>query len=223
MVDRSRAIFGILLVLGGVAFLLNSTGIIPIGSLIGNWWPLILIAIGGYMLLIRPGSTLGGTILVISGGVLLLATLDVLDIAIWQLIIALVLISIGLSLVFRGLGGGKADHSNQLTLVGVLSEQKVRSEATKFDGGSLTSVLGEVKLDLRNAQLHPDGAVVDTFCLLGDITIFVPRGWRVHVNGMPILGDFEDNTDHGQELPANAPEITITGVSILADIDIKHA
>jgi predicted membrane protein len=223
MVDRSRALFGILLVLGGVVFLLDAMDIIPAGRLLGNWWPLIIVAIGAYMLLGRPGSNLGGIILLVSGGVLLLATLDILDIAIWQLIIALILISGGLSLVFRGLGGGKADRSNQLNLVGVLSEQSTRSEATEFHNASLTSVLGEVKLDLRNATLHPSGAVVDTFCLLGDLKILVPRGWRVHVEGMPILGDFEDHTDHTQELPANAPEIRITGVSILADTEIKHA
>lgn len=223
MLDRSRTLFGALLVLGGVVLLLASTGIIPAGRLISDYWPLVLIILGGYMLVIRPGSLLGGLILVISGGVLLLATLDILNIAIWQLIIALILISSGVSLVFRGLGGGKADHNNQLSLVGVLSEQKVRSEATNFESASLTSVLGEVTLDLRNATLSPSGAVVDTFCLLGDLTVLVPRGWRVHVKGMPILGDFEDETDHGQDLPSDAPEITITGVSILADIDVKHA
>jgi predicted membrane protein len=223
VIDRSRTLFGLLLVLGGLVFLLDAIGIIPAGSLLGNWWPVVLIAIGGYMLVIRPGSILGGMILVISGSVLLLATLDILEIAIWQLIIALFLISGGVSLVFRGLGSGKADRNNQLALVGVLSEQKVRSEATNFESASLTSVLGEVRLDLRNATLSPSGAVVDTFCLLGDLSVVVPRGWRVHVKGMPILGDFEDETDHDQDLPSNAPEITITGVSILADVDIKHA
>lgn len=223
MLDRSRTILGILLVLGGLILLLASIGALPVGRLISNYWPLVLILIGGYMLVIRPGSMLGGTILVVSGGVLLLATLNILDIAIWQLIIALILISGGVSLVFRGLGSGKADRNNELNLVGVLSEQKVRSEATNFESASLTSVLGEVKLDLRNATLSPSGAVVDTFCLLGDLSVLVPRGWRVHVKGMPILGDFEDETDHDQHLPSDAPEITITGVSILADIDVKHA
>jgi hypothetical protein len=156
--------------------------------------------------------------------VLLLATLDIIDIPIWQLIIPLVLIGAGLSLVIRGFGwGGKADRRDVLNLVGVLTEQQIRSEARNFQNASLTSVLGDVKLDLRNATLESRGAHVDAFCLLGDLTVLVPRGWRVHMEGVPILGDFEDQTDHAQELPVDAPEIRITGVSILADIEIKHA
>ncbi len=223
MVDRSRALIGALLVLGGVIFLLDAADVVPARDILSNWWPLILVALGLISIFGRPGSTTSGGILVAIGAVLLLATLDIIDIALWQLIIPLILIGAGLSLVIRGLGGGgTSDRSNRLNLVGVLSEQNVRSEATAFTRASLTSVLGEVKLDLRNATLDPAGAEVDVFCLLGDVKIVVPRGWRVHVDGMPILGDFEDETDHDQHLPHNAPELTITGVSILADIDVKH-
>lgn len=223
MVDRSRAFIGALLILGGVIFLLDAADVIPARNILSNWWPLVLIALGLWSMFSRPGSLTGGGILTAIGAALLLATLGIIDIALWQLIIPLILIGAGLSLVIRGLNRRKPDRSARVNLLGVLSEQHVYSESTGFKHASLTSVLGEVRLDLRNASLDPGGAEVDAFCLLGDVSVLVPRGWRVHVAGVPILGDFEDETDHEQPLPHNAPELTVTGVSILADIDVKHA
>lgn len=223
MADRSRAFIGVLLVLGGVIFLLDAADVVPARSILSDWWPLVLVLLGLYSMFGSPGSLTGGGILTAIGAILLLATLDIIDIPLWQLIIPLILIGAGLSFVIRGLGGGgAADRSNRLSLMGVLTEQHVRSESANFTQASLTSVLGEVTLDLRNATLDPGGASVDIFCLLGEATVIVPRGWRVHLDGMPILGDFTDKTDHDQHLPHNTPEITITGVSILADVEIKH-
>jgi predicted membrane protein len=223
MVDKSRAVIGMLLVLGGVVFLLDAADVLPARRLLSEWWPLILVALGLYVMFSRPRSMTGGGVLVAIGAVLLLGTLDILDVALWQLIIPVILIGIGLSLVIRGFGGGgTSDRRNRVNLVGVLSEQRVRSEANGFRSASLTSILGEETLDLRNATLDPSGAQVDVFCLLGDTSILVPRGWRVTVSGVPILGDFEDQTDHATELPADAPELTVTGVSILAEVDVKH-
>jgi predicted membrane protein len=222
--DRTRALLGSLLVLAGVVFLLDAADVIPARDILSGWWPVALIALGLFVMFGSPGSLTGGGILAAIGAVLLLATLDIIEISLWQLIIPLILIGAGLSLVIRGISpGGKADRSNRVNLMGVLSEQRIRSESGRFQRASLTSILGDVNLDLRNSTLDVSGAEVDAFCLLGDINIIVPRGWRVHVQGMPILGDFEDKTDHEQHLPHNAPELTITGVSILADVQIKHA
>ncbi len=221
--DRTRTLIGALLVLAGVIFLLDAADVVPARDILSGWWPLVIVALGLFAMFGRARSLTGGGILVAIGAVLLLQTLDILDIAFWQLIIPLILIGAGLSLVLRGFGfGGKSDRSNRLSLVGVLTEQHVRSESTSFQSASLTSILGEVKLDLRNATLDNRGAEVDAFCMLGDVKVIVPRGWRVHSEGIPILGDFEDHTDHDQNLPDHAPEIEISGVSILADIEVTH-
>jgi predicted membrane protein len=221
--NRARAIFGLALVAIGVIFFLDAMDILSPWSVIRRWWPVILIALGLTALLGRPRSLTGGGVLIAIGAVLLLATLDILDVALWQLIIAMLFISAGFSLVIRGFGGGgAADRSDDVRIIGVLSEQRVRSESMSFRQASLTSILGEVTLDLRNATLDPSGASVDAFCMLGDVKIIAPRGWRIHVNGIPVLGEFDDETEPQPDLPENAPELTITGVSLLADVDVRH-
>jgi uncharacterized membrane protein len=50
---RSKTAALILIVLG-VVFLLGNLGMIPrLGPLLAVWWPVILIAVGGYMLIKR--------------------------------------------------------------------------------------------------------------------------------------------------------------------------
>jgi predicted membrane protein len=224
MVNRSRALIGLLLIVGGVIFLLDAADVVPARNILSDWWPLILVGLGLFAMFGRPHSWTGGGILVAIGGILLLATLDIIDVTLWQLIIPLILIGAGLSLVIRGLGGrGVSDRSARVSLVGVLSEQQIRSEATGFRHASLTSVLGDAEIDLRNASIDPKGAEVDAFCLLGEARILVPRGWRIHVDGVPILAEFKDETEHPPELPYDAPQLNITGVSILGDVKVRHA
>jgi hypothetical protein len=158
MANRSGALIGALLILGGVVFLLDAADVVPARSILSNWWPLILIGLGLFTMFGSPGSWTGGGILVAIGAVLLLSTLDVLDVSLWQLIIPVILLGAGLSLVIRGFGGrGNWDRNVRVNLVGVLSEQQIRSEATGFQHASVTSVLGDAEIDLRNATIDPKG------------------------------------------------------------------
>ncbi|MFT3957087.1 MAG: DUF5668 domain-containing protein [Piscinibacter sp.] len=52
-----RSLFApLVLILLGVVFLLSNLGMLPhLGPLFARWWPLILIAVGGMLLLRRMG------------------------------------------------------------------------------------------------------------------------------------------------------------------------
>jgi predicted membrane protein len=222
MHDRSRALIGALLIGAGIIFLLDAADVIAAGDVFRKWWPLVFVALGLIALVGRPRSWVGGGILIAIGAVLLLSTLDIVDIPAWQLAIPLILIAAGLSLVFRGLGRGARDTRDAVSIVAILSDQRVTSESTAFKRATVTSILGDATLDLRKARLDPGGASVDTFSALADVVVLVPRGWRINVNGIPILADFDDETDHSVDVPEDAPEISVTGVALLGDVDVKH-
>jgi predicted membrane protein len=80
-------------------------------------------------------------------------------------------------------------------------------------------VFGGVTIDLRNAQLDPEGARLDVTALLGGVEILVPKGWRVTTSGTPILGGI-DNKTAGEA--AEGPELRIDALTILGGTDIKH-
>jgi predicted membrane protein len=223
MAERGRIIFGLLLLGAGVIFLLDLADVVDAWNIVSSWWPAIFIVFGLIALLSQPRSLMSGGILIAIGAVLLVATLDILDVAVWQLAIPAVLIGTGAGLMFRGLRpSGTADHSNRVSSMVVLGENHINSRASAFKRGTLTSILGEMSLDLREASIEPSGAVVDVFSLLSDVKIYVPQDVLVHSNGMPILGDFEDKSSPVEAPADGRREITFTGVSILGDVEIRN-
>lgn len=52
---KNRSAFGaVVLITLGILFLLSNLGMLPrLGPLFSTWWPLILIAVGGFLLLRR--------------------------------------------------------------------------------------------------------------------------------------------------------------------------
>jgi hypothetical protein len=54
------------------------------------------------------------------------------------------------------------------------------------------AILGEVKLDFTRAELPPSGVVdIEAWAIFGEITIIVPDGAEVDLDGTPILGSIE--------------------------------
>lgn len=100
----------------------------------------------------------------------------------------------------------------------ILSGRTVRYNNELFVGAEMTSVLGGMDLDLRNAIL--DGDVrIDVTCVLGGIDLYVPRNVRVVVNCTPILGGVDDHTT--APVGDNCPTIFINATCILGGMDIK--
>ncbi|MFC4305018.1 cell wall-active antibiotics response protein LiaF [Cohnella boryungensis] len=103
-----RLLWGVLIIIVGVVFLLNQTGLISmnIGELFRTYWPVILIVVGLQGLLLQHrGGFWWNSVTVLIGGYFLGRNLDLLD---WELsdflriIGPIAIILFGLSLIFRG-------------------------------------------------------------------------------------------------------------------------
>lgn len=88
-----------------------------------------------------------------------------------------------------------------------------------FSGGNVTSILGNVQLDLRNAILNDD-VIINVTCMLGGVDVYIPRNARVVVNCTPIFGGLDNKVI----TPDNSMEhhtIFIRGTCILGGIEVK--
>ncbi|MDD3129327.1 MAG: DUF5668 domain-containing protein [Candidatus Izemoplasmatales bacterium] len=72
----NRKIFGFILILLGVFFLLNATGVIDVNIFFKGWWTLFLI-VPALVSMSKQGVTTGNLILLVIGGLLLLREYDV--------------------------------------------------------------------------------------------------------------------------------------------------
>ncbi|MSP56372.1 MAG: DUF1707 domain-containing protein [Myxococcales bacterium] len=83
-----------------------------------------------------------------------------------------------------------------------------------------TSILGEVTLDLRCAELLPGCTTIRCYAMVGSITIIVLPGTFVEVAGWGVLGSFEA-APTGRRPPGDEPWVRVSGTSVLGAVDVK--
>lgn len=217
----TRTLLGLILMAFGVVMLLDQTGTIEAGDVIGDWWPLIIIVLGAGQLLEQRRLNIGPLIVIAVGTLLLLDQLDLIGFSIWRVIWPLVLIFIGFGFVFRRsstMGPGRPDEV--VNASAFFSGNDVVSTSPNFRGASLTAMFGGVSLDLRRAQLSPEGASVSMAATFGGAELIVPRGWRVQADGTPIFGGFENKaTEPGD--PAS-PLLRVDATVLFGGAEVKY-
>jgi len=97
----------------------------------------------------------------------------------------------------------------------------IRSDVLDLAGADATAVLGKCTLDLSKATLRENGAVIRANAVMGVVDIRVPRGWRVRVQGMPILGRYRDSTE---PTPTGAEEarLIVHGTALLGAVRVVN-
>lgn len=129
----------------------------------------------------------------------------------------------GYALVRRALSGPRPrerEDGSTVSSFAVMAGLERTNRSQAFAGGDLSAVMGGVGLDLRGAQLAPDGATIDVFALWGGIELTVPEGWQVQLSVVPLLGGFEDRTRPAEKI--EGPVLTIRGFVVMAGGEVHH-
>jgi predicted membrane protein len=219
---HSGTFFGLILIAVGGLWVLDSVNVIDFH--IKNWWPLILVLFGLLDLVnARRFFSFSGWFLIVLGGIFLLATNDIVMWGeIWRYGVPAILILIGFSLIFKRdfrpiVESSGEDEIGDSAIFGS-AERKINSR--NFKGGSTSRVFGDSRIDLQEAKLAEEGAVLDISSVFGDITVVVPRTWPLDIRSTKILGDFENNTDNEQK--SEGKRLVIRANVIFGDIKIKN-
>jgi len=155
---------GVTLIAIGLLFLLDRADVLDAGQVIGDWWPVVIVAFGLVTLAERPVSLLGPVLLVAVGVLLLLVTNDVLETSAWNVIWPSALIAFGLTVLFRNsrrgdhLVLGEGHDQDLVRTTAFLSGSELATQSSAFRGAVLTAIMGGVELDMRHATLAEDGA-----------------------------------------------------------------
>ena len=83
------------------------------------------------------------------------------------------------------------------------------------------AVMGGVELDFSTAQLSGMETVINATAIMGGVDITVPAGMTVKVNGVGIMGGFEDHTH--QTYGADAPVLVVRGLALMGGVTVKTA
>lgn len=229
MKDLSRILWGIVLVLLGIIWGLNATGVTNIDIFFDGWWTLFII-VPSAISLVNPKNNgkVSSVICLVIGIFLLLGSLDVFDFDIlWEILLPVIVVIIGLSLIF----GNKAkttlkekidntDFSNVEVITATFGEQNINKSGEKFEKANLDAVFGSIKLDLRDADLKNE-TYIKASAIFAGITILVPKDVEVKIKSTPIFGGVT-NECLDEKTNKNAKKtIYVDGFALFGGIEIK--
>jgi hypothetical protein len=156
-----RLVIGLGLALFGLLLTLDRLDLIDARYAL-RFWPVILIVVGVLHYRNPPGlqrgaRSINGLIWIVIGSWLLLNSLRILRVGIWDLFWPMVLIAVGVSLVMQTLrrsNPASAPDEERLSVFAVLSGGK-RTIVGPFRGGEITGFMGGSQIDLRLATIPP--------------------------------------------------------------------
>jgi len=114
---------------------------------------------------------------------------------------------------------GALDDNPSVSTVGAVTSRYIQADS--LETVTLSCHFGGIDIYLDEAQLSPDGAVVDVDCKFGGIDIYVPRHWHVTENISCTLGGADIN-GRRENVTEDSPKLTVTGNVMFGGVDINY-
>lgn len=223
-----QLILGLFIVTLGVLYTLENLGIVYASEFL-RFWPVFLVLYGVSRVIQceTTGQKVWGIFWIFVGSFMVLDRLDIIYFSVWDLW-PLIFVVLGISLIWRpsrrklGFQGvfSVDDSSNTINALALMGGFKRANDSQDFQGGEATAIMGGCEIDLRKASIQQEEAVMNLFSVMGGIEIWVPEDWKVVLQGVPILGGFEDKTH-----PASAEStkrLVVRGYAVMGSVEIKN-
>ncbi len=217
-----QLVLGLVIICLGILLTLDNLNIVRAGEFL-RYWPALLLAYGAYRLM-EPGDPprfFAGILFTVIGGVLLLNALrfQFAFHLFWPLLIVLLGLAI-VSHAFQRGHGISTDNASTVTAVAIMSGVQRTCRAQSFRGGEFTAIMGGCEIDLRQAAIEADEAVINIFAFWGGIEFKVPDNWAVSAEILPLLGGCDDRTQAHGEGPHK--RLVIKGLAIMGGVEVRN-
>lgn len=223
-----RLVLGVCIITLGVVLLLDQMQVVEAGSIL-RFWPVVLIVVG-LVKLLRPAavsSRAAGALFLIAGSLILLHTLDLVDVH-WHVLWPLVLVFLGSWIVIRAVAGrpggkpsaGAVDSSSTFSSLSIMAGVDHKNASKEFRGGEATAIMGGCEIDLRDATIAGEEAVIDLFAMWGGIDIIVPGDWTIVISATPLMGGVEDSRKSVGSDPTK--RLVVKGLVIMGGVEIRN-
>ena len=218
-----RLIVGLGILTLGLLWTLDNLDLIE-ADRITDWWPIIIVFAGLARFANPQMHRLGSGLIVLFGALLLLDSIDLIDVDFGDLF-PLVIVLVGGKIVWDAMSrrtpppvGSSSDDAVQA--FAVMAGLKRQNTSSEFRGASLNAIMGGVELDLRGARIaEGQEAVIDAFAFWGGVEIRIPETWRVRDNVLPMLGGVDDKT---HPTGNTGPVLHLRGTAIMGGIEVKN-
>ena len=213
----------------GVVLLLDHMQIISAAGL-WRFWPMILV-LAGLVNVLDENRRMWGVILLIVGTMLELGQFGVVRLT-WAALWPLMIIGVGIMLMWgsikaRKAGEGRGQVANSpgaLNELAVFSGIEKRIMGKNFQGGRMVAIFGGIEIDLWQAEMEGDEAVLFVDAIFGGVEIRVPDTWMVSSHGQGVFGGYTDSTHLRPPTDPNQTRKTliIRGMAVFGGVDIRN-
>ena len=97
-----------------------------------------------------------------------------------------------------------------------------RNASPSFRYAEVTAIFGGSSLDLRDAQLAPEGAHVEATALFGGADVVVPEGWALQVSSTPIFGGVDNRTVNPGAAAEGQPTLHVNATAVFGGVSVKN-
>jgi predicted membrane protein len=222
------AIWGGIVCLIGVLFLLDHLGVISVDH-IWRFWPLIPMAIGAAHLT-EPGRRQWGAFVLLIGTLFLLDSLNILRFH-WSEIWPIAIIGVGGMMIWNSIEGQRRrgdipDSAATMNAHAIFSGIERRVTAKDFRFGRVSAVFGGVELDFHDADMDGDKAEIEVNAIFGGVELRVPDNWHVEARNQTMFGGYSDttrNANRKDDAPiTGAKTLIISGTVMFGGVEVKN-
>ena len=212
MSNTNRSLWpGLILLLLGIIFLLNNLEISSVGHLIGTYWPLILILVGiGILIKSQRPSMLASRTPGQEGESHA---------------------SQGPSSAAHLTGTSSETGADTVSESSVFGNISLKPVSRNFKGGALTTVFGNIDLNLTSAELAAGEQHLDLHSVFGGVHITLPRDIGLLVRGNCLFGEItvlnqkkggiaSDITFRSENYDSAVKKLNINASQVFGDIKI---
>jgi len=224
---------GAIILAVGIIFLLDSLGYVRARSFL-QFWPMILIFVG-VSKLTRCDTRIWGILLLFFGLFLQLNELGIGHFS-WGQFWPLLLIGAGVLAMWSALqarrmmgntGSEETESGDPRTTLDentVFGGVQKRLNGREFRGGRLQAIFGGIEIDLRDADLAENEAVIYANAIFGGIELRVPETWFVAARGQGVFGGFSDSTRYAPPVDPDKPKKTLVvlGTALFGGVEIRN-
>ncbi len=192
----------------------------------------------------KSGELFWGVLLITLGVVFLLDKLDVMDVGdFFSTFWPVILIVIGFKLILNRNAGGSAESSKETLIQNdeqavkyskVFGDVKLRLESQDFRGGSISTMLGEIDIDLSELNIKEGEQTLTLNGVIGEISVMLPKTLKVSVKANVTIGDIKilDTTDDGffinrtyqsEGYETAKKKLYISVSQVIGDIEIRRS
>lgn len=83
------------------------------------------------------------------------------------------------------------------------------------------ALMGTVELDLRQATFGGRQITINANAIMGEVKVLVDERTHVHVDGLPIMGEFSQSADKvPARFDADSPTVSVKGLALMGSVHV---